>query len=317
MPPARKRWFAHGDNAERKKARTGVRLEDVAITPTTMVRYYLALRRVKPVLAAAEVTGNLDELMSSWIEQEFEDGCPLYMIGDTLSAISHFEPSLRRQLTRSWKLFGVWRKYEIPNRAPPLTLQITVAMAGYAVHRGWLQMAALLMLGFTGLLRTGEILAVRPMDFLFGTEVGLVTLPASKTGARHNVSESISIHDPLTLRLCELLVEEQTRLGLQAVPCWTQSGQCFRSRFQFIVERLKLDTFQFRPYSLRRGGATAEFQAHGLMERTLIRGRWKNSSVARLYISDGISHLPRLKMTDVSKQLLLHFSTFVTTVKQA
>ena len=316
MPLGRKRWFAFGSNADRKVARKGVRLEEVAVTPSTLSRYYLALRRVRPLLASAAQSGELDEKLSIWIQNEFEDGCPLYMIGDTLSAISHFEPSLRKHLTRSWKLFGVWRKYEVPNRAPPLTFPIVVAMAGYAMHRGWLEFAALTMLGFTCLLRTGELLSVRPSDFLFGEDVGLVTLPASKTGTRHNVSESISIHDPLTLRLCQLLVEDHTAQKLDNLPCWTNSGQMYRSRFLFVTERLQLQNFNFRPYSLRRGGATAEFQSHGLMERTLIRGRWKNSSVARLYISDGVSFLPKLKMTPETKLLLSHFSAFVTKSKQ-
>ena len=45
---------------------------------------------------------------------------------------------------------------------------------------------------------------------------------------------------------------------------------------------------------LRRGGATYEMQTHGLTEKTLIRGGWKNSNVARLYICDGLAMLPRL-----------------------
>jgi hypothetical protein len=45
------------------------------------------------------------------------------------------------------------------------------------------------------------------------------------------------------------------------------------------------------------------------MERTLIRGRWKNSNVARIYIADGLSMLPRLQMTMSSKFKVAEFSS--------
>ena len=53
-------------------------------------------------------------------------------------------------------------------------------------------------------------------------------------------------------------------------------------------------------------------QSHELMERTLIRGRWRNSNVARIYIVDGLAMLPRLKLSLRAKFLVAKFSsTFV------
>ena len=50
-------------------------------------------------------------------------------------------------------------------------------------------------------------------------------------------------------------------------------------------------------------------QTHGLMEKTLIRGRWKNSNVARLYICDGLAMLPRLSMTLRAKFQVARYSS--------
>ena len=157
------------------------------------------------------------------------------------------------------------------------------------------------MLGFTCLLRTGELLAVQPCDFILGDEVGIVSLQTSKSSVRHNIRESVTIHDALTLEMCRILLSDRKRREHPQVPLWRHSGQGFRYRFNILLGKLHLQGFQFRPYSLRRGGATAEFQSHGLMERTLIRGRWKNSNVARLYISDAVSYLPKLKMSNASR----------------
>ena len=91
------------------------------------------------------------------------------------------------------------------------------------------------------------------------------------------------------------MVDLRRTQGFERTPCWDRSGSAFRDLFRRILEALDLQALNFRPYSLRRGGATYEMQSHGLMERTLIRGRWKNSNVARIYIADGLSMLPRLK----------------------
>ena len=52
----------------------------------------------------------------------------------------------------------------------------------------------------------------------------------------------------------------------------------------------------FKPYSLRRGGATAYFRASGSMELTLERGRWSSARVGRIYINDGLAKAVELKI---------------------
>ena len=84
----------------------------------------------------------LDEMISEWIQTEFEDGAPLHMIGDALSGLRYFEPFTRKRIPRSWRLFGIWRKYEVPSRAPPITPEIALAMAGWCIDQDELIMSA-------------------------------------------------------------------------------------------------------------------------------------------------------------------------------
>lgn len=51
-----------------------------------------------------------------------------------------------------------------------------------------------------------------------------------------------------------------------------------------------LERHQFRPYSLRRGGATHLFQITHSMETTLARRRWESSKVAK------VSYLGRFEL---------------------
>ena len=129
---------------------------------------------------------------------------------------------------------------------------------------------------------------------------------------RNNSKESVSIHDMYTLELVRSMIELLASQGISKTPCWNYSGSSFRSLFNKALTELDLLPLNFRPYSLRRGGATYEFQSHGLMEKVLLRGRWKNSNIARLYICDGLSMLTRLKIPWKGKQLVAYFSSVFT-----
>ena len=305
-------WAGFTSRADRRRARANVVLTDVGITTATLNRYYFAVNRIKHILETVNSEHDLDEMISEWVQSEFEDGTPLYLIADALSGLHHFEPWTRRRLVKSWRLYGIWRKYEVPCRAPPLPQDILLAMSGLALSQGDLILSALLLVGFHCLLRTGEILAIKPTDFLLGEHQGLVTLPSSKSGLRNNSKESVTITDPTTLMVLRTMLEGKADMNMMHTPCWPYSGSSFRSNFAKLTQALQVSSLNFKPYSLRRGGATLEMQSHGLMERVLVRGRWKTSAVARIYIADGLSLLPSLRMTWEAKHLVAKYSAVFT-----
>lgn len=302
-------WPGQATAAERRAARANINLEDVGITQLTLERYHTAVSRLTPVLQLVCTECEMDEEIANWIQSEFEDGTPLHLIGDALSGLHHFEPFTRRKLPKSWRLYNIWRRFEIPCRAPPITADIVLGMAGWCVFHHELCMAGLLLLGFHCLMRTGELLQIRPCDFILGDDSGLISIPSSKSGVRNNSKESVTIQDPCTLEVARAMVELCQAQGRQNLPCWERSGSSFRNLFKQILVELEISELNMRPYSLRRGGATYEMQSHGLMEKTLIRGRWKNSNIARLYISDGLSMLPKLRMSLAAKFNLAKFSS--------
>lgn len=307
-----KQWPGQATKADRRRARRNIVLEDVGVTAATQQRYFVAVRRLLPVIRAASSETTLDENVSKWVQQEFETGSPLHLVGDALSGFHHFEPWSRKKLPKSWRLYSIWRRYEVPMRAPPLTQDITLAMAGWCLVKGELVMAALLLLGFHALLRTGELLTIRPVDFMLKADVGLISLPSSKSGVRNNARESVSLHDPYVLLVASEMVRAKYQLHQEYMPCWPKSGSAFRGLFQRALIGVGAEHLNLRPYSLRRGGATFEMQSHGQMERTLLRGRWKNSNVARIYVCDGLSLIPTLKLPWSSKMKIARFSAVFT-----
>lgn len=247
-------WPGQATKADRRAARRDIVLADVGVSPNTQERYYYAVSRMKHLLPLVESEAHLDDLMADWIQSEFEDGTPLYLIADALSGLHHLEPFTKKKLNKSWHLYSIWRKYEVPCRAPPIPQDILLAMAGWCLTHGELVMAALLMVGFHCLLRTGELLTIRPIDFLLDKTTGLVSLPSSKSGLRNNTRESVSISDPLTLQTVAAMIDAKHSLHLENVTCWNHSASSFRNLFQKILDELQLSSLNLRPYSLRRGG---------------------------------------------------------------
>ena len=65
----------------------------------------------------------------------------------------------------------------------------------------------------------------------------------------------------------------------------------WRGLFNESIHALGLDAYGFRPYSLRRGGATFWFGKHQSLDRILVSGRWQTQKSARIYINEGLALL--------------------------
>ena len=161
-PAARWQCYHCKTRAERAADRKKIVLWDAAITKKTQERYYLGVSKLLPSLKGITSGKALDERVSDSIQQAWEDGEALHVISDALCGLHHYEPWTKNKLPLSWRFFKVWRKIEAPNRAPPLTTQVVEAMIYYAIAHRNLPFAAMLCLGFFGLLRPGEMLQLRP-----------------------------------------------------------------------------------------------------------------------------------------------------------
>lgn len=310
----RVRWTLSGKRtrAERKWQRRHIVLRDAGITAKTQLRYFVGLRKLLQFLPHVNSALELDESISDWIQECWQEGEGLYIVSDALCGLHHYEPWTKRMIPLAWKLFSVWRKLEGPDRAPPLTKHIIYSWANYAISHLDISFGALICLGFFALLRTGELLQVRPCDILLGNKSAIISLPNTKSGQRDNVAEMVAFEDPLTLEIARAVIEHSKAQDLYRVPIWNRSAQAFRNRFRFYCKRFDLQGHLFRPYSLRRGGATWTFQCSGSMEVALVKGRWSSSRVARIYISDALSYLPGLTFSEKAQSLLTQWSDFST-----
>ena len=183
---------------------------------------------------------------------------------------------------------------ELPNRAPPLPLEALHVLAGYALFSVQPLFALSLLLGFHGLLRTGELLGVQKAHVVQAgpRSPAVISLGFTKVGKRAGAAESVTIREEDTLRrLWQWLSSPHTPTTLCGTP------HSWRKTFNECLLACQLDSYDFRPYSLRRGGATMYFGRHGSLDRLLVQGRWASSKTARIYINEGLAVLAELKLT--------------------
>lgn len=295
--PSRRPFKGQAPEGRNRAARRAVRqqlgpLRQLTVQPKTRARYAKALdkfffymRERDLQLPTRKVL--LDPLISDYVEHLWANGEGRSLASDTIAALQDKDPSIKGHLASSWRLLKTWNAHEIPNRAPPMTEQALHTVVGHALFNDRTAFALSLLLGFYCLLRTGELLGLRNQDIAQSgpTAVAVVSLGLTKGGRRTGAAESVTITEEDTLR----------RLWQWKQQC--PSPSAWRRLFNCTVEALDLSSYEYRPYSLRRGGATFYFQKHGQLDRLLVQGRWQSSRTARIYLNDGLAILAEQQLS--------------------
>ena len=289
--------------ADRIHARKNISLRDSGITERTRQRYVCALLPLLPIIETIVSIHDLDQVCEEWIEFQWHAGYTLGSVGDALCGLQFYWPETKGLLRSSWKLYKNWRRIEIPTRAPPISAMVVQAFIALLLKREQIAAAFLIGLGFHAYLRTGELLSLQFRDLQLGTHTGVVTVRGGKSGLRHNMDEAVALYDSFIVQLGQL-VRLLPHYHHPTSPIWPHSAAVFRKLFNECVEAFHLTKLDYKPYSLRRGGATHDYMKQGVLEPILLRGRWHSLAVARLYLEDGLAQLPSLCLP-VSTQSLL------------
>lgn len=236
---------------------------------------------------------DLDSLLSEYIEFMWSSGEGRAKANDTVAGLQDKDPKLRGKLPACWRLLKTWSLNEIPNRAPPLPEDIVLAMAGYALSKKQTSFALSLLVGFYCMLRTGELLGVASnhISITSPRQVAVISLGLTKGGKRQGASESVTLG---VLDVLGLLWKWKQNQPANTPLC--PSPHKWRTLFAQTVTALKLDSMGFRPYSLRRGGATHWFRRHGSFDKLLVQGRWAAPKTAKVYINEGLAILAELQI---------------------
>ena len=292
-------------------------LRQLTVQPNTRARYTQAVDEFLQFLRHNSISSpskrdRLDPLVCDFLEYLWASGSGRAKGSDCVAGLQDQDPKLRGQLPGAWRLLKTWGINEIPNRAPPLPEHVLLAMVGWSIFNGFHSFGVSLLVGFYGMLRTGELLGIKRKDFMAdpsGRKV-LLSLGLTKGGKRTGAAESVVLgHDLVVNPLFHWMSIANPSTTL------TPSPSKWRTLFARAIDSLDLASFGFRPYSLRRGGATWWFSKHHSLDRILIQGRWQAAKTARLYINEGLAILAELKLPAKDKRLApfitVHRNSFI------
>ena len=273
-------------------------LRNLTAQPAPRERYDRALERFRQFLKEENRQfpcdpGPLDHWLSHYIETLWESGEGRALAADTIASVQDHLPSVKGRLAASWRLMKTWATNEIPNRAPPLPLEALEMMIGQSLFQNDDLFALSLLLAFHGLLRTGEVLGVHKAHCQQAgpRSVAVISLGMTKGGKRQGAAESITIREEDLLRR---LWQWKSTPHARSMLC--EAPHTWRKKFSACLDACGLGDYQFRPYSLRRGGATCYFSRYGSLDRLLLLGRWQAAKTARVYINEGLATLAELRL---------------------
>ena len=274
------------------------KLKDLTVQSPTRKRYNNALQlfgdylRVHRLHLPPDIS-SLDPLVGDYVEHLWATGCGRALASDTVAAIQDSQPQTRNRLPSVWRLMKAWSMNEIPNRAPPMPESVVQSMAGLAFFRSDYCFGISLLLGFYGMLRTGELLSVKSTHITMSRECGpaVLSLGYTKGGRRMGAAESVTIG---VVPLCRFLWKWMHSTSRTSLLCPT--SHVWRQRFNVYLQDLKFHSFSFRPYSLRRGGSTFWFGQHSSLDKLCVQGRWASQKTARIYINEGLALLAELHL---------------------
>ena len=297
--------------AGRKAARKDVPLKTLVIKASTEKRYREAIFRFFHWMEDENIVFptslyDFDTVLSEYIGWLWEEGEGRAQAANATAGLQHFSPHLRRKLPCVWRLLNAWQKHEIPCRATPFTTQTVEAVAGVFFHKKAPQMALAMLVGFHCILRTGELMGVKSKDIDVSPDhkTAVLNLGLTKSGQRQGAAESVVLYDRPLIRLISAW-QFGSAPGDSLVACGPFQ---FRREFRQAIATLHLkDDWDFKPYSLRRGGATHDFREHGQLSRTVVWGRWASAKSARIYINDGLATLASFKMSPKTQQAVKKF----------
>ena len=284
-------------------------LRELTVQPATKMRYNKAVDGFLLYLRENHLElptkrDKVDPLICDYIEHLWSSGQGRGLANDTLAGLQDADPKLKHQLPGAWRLLKTWHVNEVPNRAPPLPVVVLHAMCGWAWFHGHHGFAVSLLMGFYGMLRTGEILGIRRQDLKADVNHAKILLSRglTKSGKRMGAAESVILgYDKVVVPLLQWM-----KLAGSTSPLTYHPGK-WRLLFNEALKALHLTDFEFRPYSLRRGGATWWFSRHHSLDKLLVDGRWSAAKTARIYLNEGLSVLAQLKISASNK----HISPFL------
>jgi integrase len=260
-------------------------LRDKVLAPTTVHQYRQAVRRFLEFCVATgegfQTEEQLDIVLAEYVEVLYERGEPFDRAVKAVYGLRFDSPRRTAHMPETHMRLKAWRREHPCNSHPPLTWQVSVAIAVTMAKWGSVAEGVATLLMFEAYLPISEAtnLLVRdigiPGDPRCPLNVVVVRLGKAKGGREQSVTlEKDGAVSEIMLRWIKRRQETTS--------VFTFTPASYRHLFKKVCQALGIDGQGFTPHSLRHGGATRDYNQGKSFEYIRQRGRWRSSDSAQL-----------------------------------
>ena len=266
----------------------------------------------------------VSEALVAYGKDMYNAGKSYGRFSETINAVSSRKPILRRQLAAAWDLAFNWCVDEPHEHNTALPLSVMLALTTLALLWGWSREAAIIVLGWSGVLRIGEILGAVRSDLVLPGEAApgiwyaLLKIQSPKTRGRSARHQSARIDSADAVELLSAVFGKV----LPSERLWNFSPGTLRKRFSALQKALGLtsggskNTFPYSLSSLRPGGATHWLLVTEDAEYVRRKGRWISSRVLEIYLQESEYATFQQRLTDTAKRRIGHLCSSFPSVLQ-
>lgn len=241
-----------------------------------------------------------------------------YLARHAILAVEINWPFLRGKLIRAWQSLKSWKlqmksKSRVP--IPFLLLQSLVIKAldlglnGGRFAHYYFCISVLLRVGFYGLLRPGELFALRcghvQLINTKGELVVVLSIIKPKTRASFGRSQYVLIRDPPTVAWVRWLIRDlhsNTKL-------WPSDGPCFRKVLKAVLSGLNLGENTITPAGMRSGGASNLLLLGTDTGTIKHQGRWASQRSLEVYLQESMALMVLAQLGNKSERKLSQLVT--------
>jgi integrase len=172
---------------------------------------------------------------------------------------------------------------------------ILVALCTLALVRNEPHLCAALLLGFVGLLRSGEIVQlVRSQLTFLSTDKLVIALPDSKGAKRSGQPEHVIVYEAPIVRFVKSLVADLS----PSDAIYSCSHASLGDDIRRLASLIGLHHPSLTPYTLRRGGATWLYQQTLSFDVVQDKGRWSEARTCKIYVNTATAEIGRASIPE-------------------
>lgn len=211
--------------------------------------------------------------------------------------IQVMRPRLKKSLQNTWEALKSWEESLPTSFRAPMPLPLLAAVVCHArvlasksrdeIERSrWFTFATLVLVGFYGLLRPGELLNIAasdvslPNSLTLGGRFAVIKISRPKKARQMGAQQFVELRHADTVNW--LAWVKLTRNS--NTPFWKNSANKFRYMFRQVCASLQIAQLHLTPASLRAGGATWLVDQGLEINRIRFLGRWAHLRSLEHYI---------------------------------